>query len=81
MREYIYIDWSELEVNAIDTQFELEQLIMYKNIISADSIIKCYMRIRSKMAKKWLNHLGYKWKDIQKGIFFYEHEYKDMVEY
>lgn len=34
-----------------------------------------------RIAWKWLNHLGYKLKKVQKDIFFDRHEYKDLVEY
>ena len=36
----------------------------------ADGIIERYMGICLRTARKWLNHLGYKWKDVQKGFFF-----------
>ena len=37
--------------------------------------------IRSRTARKWLNRLGYKWKEVQKGVFFDGHEREDVVEY
>ena len=33
------------------------------------------------MEHKWLNRLGYKCEKVQKSVFFYGHERKDMVEY
>ena len=37
--------------------------------------------IRSRTARKWLNRLEYKWRKVQKGVFFDEYERKDVVEY
>ena len=39
------------------------------------------MGICSITARKWLNRLGYKWKDVQKVVFFDGHEREDVVEY
>ena len=47
----------------------------------ASSITERCMGIRSKTTRKWLNRLGYKWKNVQKGVFFDEHKCKDVVEY
>ena len=47
----------------------------------ANGTIECCIGIRSRIARKWLNRLGYKWKDIQKGVFFDGHKHKDVVEY
>ena len=36
----------------------------------ADGTTERCMGIRSRTARKWLNRLGYKWKDVQKEVFF-----------
>jgi hypothetical protein len=37
--------------------------------------------IRTRTARRWLNRLGFSWKDIRKGVFFDGHEREDVVEY
>lgn len=39
---------------------ELEQSILCENITCFDSTIECHIEIRSRIARKWLNRLGYK---------------------
>ena len=39
------------------------------------------MGICSRTTQKWLNRLGYKWKEVQKGFFFNGHKCEDIVEY
>lgn len=62
-------------------QANLEQLILYENTIKLDSIVKYQAGIWLKTARKWLNYLGYKWKNVQKGGFFYELEQKNRIKY
>ncbi len=81
MGEYLRTYLSKLGDNEIDTQADLEQSILYGSIIHANGTIERHMEIRSKTARKWLNRLGYKWKDVQKGVFFVGHEREDVVEY
>ena len=79
--EYLRTHRSELGDNKIDTQAELEQSILCGSTICDNGTIKHHMGICSRTAKKWLNHLGYKWKNVQKGFFFDGHEREDMIEY
>lgn len=65
----------------MDTPKELEQSILSGSTIQLDGSIDKQAGICSKTARKWLNRLGYKWKEVQKGVFFDEHEWKDVVEY
>ena len=81
MGEYLRTHRSELGDNEIDTQAELERSILCGSTIRSDGTIERRMGIRSRTARKWLNRLGYKWKDVQKGIFFDGHEREDVVEY
>jgi hypothetical protein len=37
--------------------------------------------ISSRTARRWLNQLGFSWRDIRKGVFFDGHERDDVVEY
>jgi len=37
--------------------------------------------ITSRTARRWLNMLGFTWKDVKKGVFFDGHEREDVVEY
>ena len=37
--------------------------------------------MRLRIVCKWLNCLGYKWKEVQKGVFFDRHKRENMVEY
>lgn len=45
-------------------QTELEQFILCGNIIQSDNTVKRQEKICSKIAKKWLNCLGYKEKNL-----------------
>lgn len=36
--------------------------------------------IRARTARKWLNKLGFSWKDVKKGVFIDGHEREDVVE-
>lgn len=37
--------------------------------------------IQARTAREWLNKLGYRWKNISKGVFIDGHEREDVVEY
>jgi hypothetical protein len=37
--------------------------------------------IRARMARRWLNRLGFRWKDIKKGVFIDGHERKDVIQH
>lgn len=41
-------------------QTKLKQFILYNSIIKFDGIINCSIEICLKIARKWLNCLGYK---------------------
>ena len=65
----------------MDRQAELEQSILCGSIIRPDGTVERREGICLRTARKWLNRLGYEWKDILKGISFDGHERKDVVEY
>lgn len=54
---------------------------MSDSTVRSDGNIDRQARIRSRTARKWLNRLGYKWKEDQKGVFFDGHKREDIVEY
>ena len=62
-------------------QAELERSILCKSTICANDTIQHHMGIHSRIARKWLNRLGYKGKNVQKEVFFDRHEREDVVEY
>lgn len=62
-------------------QAELEQSILCGSTIRPDNTVERREGICSKIVRKWLNCLGYKWKDVQKGVFHNVHEWEDVVEY
>lgn len=33
------------------------------------------------MARRWLHHLDYNWKDVWKGVFYDGHKHPDVIEY
>ena len=74
MKEYLRTQQPELARIEIDTQEELQQSILYGNTIQADNTVDRRGRICSRTARKWLNHLKYKWKNVQKRPFFYGYE-------
>ena len=37
--------------------------------------------IQARTAREWLNRLGYRWKNVSKGVYIDGHERKDVVEY
>ena len=64
MKEYLRIQQPELAQIEIDMQKKLEHSILCGSTTQADSTIDYRAEIRLRLARKWLNHLGYKWKDI-----------------
>lgn len=50
---------------------------MRANCTIERSCIRIYLRT----ARKWLNRLEYKWKNVWKRVFFDEYKRKDVVEY
>ena len=60
MKKYLRIQRLELAQTEIDAKEELEQSILYGSTIQADGTIDCRAGIYSKIARKWLNRLGYK---------------------
>ena len=81
VHEYLRIHRPELAEHEQDTQEELEQSILYGGITLSDDSVDCRIGICSRTARRWLNRLGYKWKEVQKGVFFDGHEREDVVEY
>lgn len=71
--EYLRTNRSELAPEELDTPEELEQSILSSSTIQSDGSIDNRAGIRSRTARKWLNRLGYKWKKVQKGVFFDGH--------
>ena len=81
MNEHLCINRSKLALEELDTPEELEQSILSSSTIQLDGSIDKQAGIFSRTARKWLNCLGYKWKKVQKGVFFDGHERKNVVEY
>lgn len=81
MSEYLRPNQAELAPEELDTPEELEQSILSGSTIRLDGSIDKRAGIRSRTARKKLNRLGYKWREIQKGVFFDGHEREDVVEY
>ena len=79
--EYLCQHQPELARNEIDTQAALEEFIICGSTVKDDGTINCQVGICSRTAQKWLNRLGYKWKEVQKGGFFDGHKCEDVVKY
>lgn len=79
--EYLRINRPELARDEIETQEQLEEAILCGSTTRSDGTIDFRAGIRSRTARKWLNRLGYKWKEVQKGVFYDGHEREDIVEY
>lgn len=60
---------------------QLEQSILDRGVIQSDRNVNQKSGIRSKIARRWLHHLGYNWKDVQKGVFYDRHKHPDVIEY
>lgn len=54
----------------------LEEIILCKSIVREDNTINYWIEIYLRTTQKWLNRLGYKWKEVQKKDFFDGHKYK-----
>lgn len=65
----------------IDTQEGLENSILAGGITRIDGTVDRQSGIRSRTARRWLNQLGYKWQNVQKGVFTDGHERPDVIEY
>ena len=74
VHEYLQIHQPELAGHEQDTQEELEQSILCGGITQSDGSVDRRIGIRSRTARRWLNRLGYKWKKVQKGVFFDGHK-------
>ncbi len=59
MGEYLHTNQSELAPEELDTPAELEQSILCGRTIRSDGSIDRRSKIRSRTARKWLNHFGY----------------------
>ena len=81
VHKYLQIHRPELAGHERDTQEELEQSILCGSITQLDGSINRRIGICSRTARRWLNQLGYKWKKVQKGVFFDGHKQEDVVEY
>ena len=81
MEEYLHTQRLELAKTEMDTQEDLEQSILCGSTTRVDGTVDRRTEIRSRTARKWLNRLGYKWKDVQKGVFFDGHEREDVAGY
>ena len=81
MNKYLCTNRPELAQNEIDSQEGLEESILARSTVRVDGTIDRRSGIRLKTARKWLNRLGYKWKEVQKGVFFDGHKREDVVEY
>lgn len=62
-------------------QEKLKQFILYINTIQINNTVDCQVEIYSKTAKKLLNWLKYKQKDIQKRVFFYRPKRENIMKY
>lgn len=79
--EYLQIHRPELAGHERDTQKELEQSILCGGITQSDGLVDCRIGICYIIARRWLNQLGYKWKEVQKGVFLDRNKREDLVEY
>ncbi len=81
MSEYLRTNRSKLAFEELDTPEEPEQSILFGSTIRSDGSIDRQAAICSRTIRKWLNRLGYKWKEVQKSVFFYGHERENVMEY
>ena len=81
VNEYLRTNRPELAQEELDTPQEIEQSILAGSTIQENGDINRRSGIRSRTARKWLNRLGYKWRKVQKGLFFDGHKRKAVVEY
>ncbi len=81
VNRYLQENRPELAQEELDTPEGLEQSILAGSTVRENGDIDRRARIRSKTAQKWLHRLGYKWKEVQKRVFFDGHEREDVIEY
>ena len=79
--KYLRTHRPELAHDEIETQEQLEEAILCGSTTRSDGSIDCRAGICSRTARKWLNRLGYKWKEVQKGVFYNGHKRKDVVKH
>ena len=78
---YLQANRPELSQEELDTPEGLEQSILVGSTVRENGDVDRRAGICSRTARKWLNRLGYKWKEVQKGVFFDGHEREDVIEY
>ena len=78
---YLQANRPELAQEELDTPEGLEKSILAGSKVRENGDIDRRAGIRSRTAQKWLNRLGYKWKEVQKEVFFKRHEHEDVREY
>ena len=78
---YLQANRPELAQEELDTPEGLEKSILAGSKVRENGDIDRRAGIRSRTAQKWLNRLGYKWKEVQKGVFFDGHKREDVIEY
>ena len=78
---YLQANRPELAQEELDTPEGLEKSILAGSKVRENGDIDRRAGIRSRTAQKWLNRLGYKWKKVQKGVFFYWHKREVVIEY
>jgi len=63
------------------TPEEIDRSIQSVGICDAEDPVEYRKKsgIRSRTARKWLNKLGYNWKEVKKGVFIDGHERGDVV--
>lgn len=81
MNEYLCTNRPKLAPEELDIPEGLEKSILGGSIIRSDGHIDWQAEIRLRTAQKWLNRLKYKWKEVQKSVFFDGHKQKLVVEY
>ena len=62
--EYLHTHRPELANDEIETQEQLEEAILCGSTTRPDGTVDRRAGIRSRTARKWLNRLGYKWKEV-----------------
>ena len=81
VNRYLQANRPELVQEELNTPEGLEQSILAGSTVRENGDIDRQAGICSKTARKWLNRLGYKWKEVQKEVFFDGHEREDVIEY
>lgn len=81
LKQYLYTNCPKLASEKLDTSEKLEESILSGSTVRFDGNIDWRAGIPSQTARKWLKCLGYKWKKMQKGVFFDGYKWEDMVEF